>query len=303
MLVNHSAQNGGLPLAKDKDVSIIICTRNRAKGLKEALQHWTKVNRDHLREIILVDNGSTDDTSDVIQSAAEFSDLPIFPVYEKKPGLAAARNAGIEVATGKIIGFTDDDCYPDPGYVTSLHTTFNAHPNISFLGGRILLHDPADLPITIKTELKTEQIRSFGAPMAGVIHGANMAMRRQALLRAGDFDECFGAGSELMSAEDTEMIARLCWCGFSGMYSPEPLVYHHHGRRTLGEKTKLLNGYAIGRGAYYMKYILNPNSRWIFVRSWVRQLLKSPSVNHLKEIKGAIAYLRVHIQRIQSEKC
>jgi glycosyltransferase involved in cell wall biosynthesis len=91
-------------------VSIIICTRNRADNLRQTLESLDSIDVPAgLRpEILVVDNGSTDDTAEVLQRR-KASTIPIRRVFEPVPGQCRARNAGLSQSTGDIIIFTDDD--------------------------------------------------------------------------------------------------------------------------------------------------------------------------------------------------
>src|SRR5205085_1342954 len=99
---------------------------------------------------------------------------------EVRPGLGNAHNAGWRSAQGKILAFTDDDCYPAPDFLSRIWSCFE-DPLLGYLTGRIILHDTTDHPITIKesTTMLKYPGRSF-IPV-GAVAGANMAFRREAL--------------------------------------------------------------------------------------------------------------------------
>lgn len=86
-------------------------------------------------DLIIVDNGSTDETPDVIKT---FSDLlPIKHLYEEKAGLSNARNRGVNEAQGDYIVWTDDDTIPDHDWLTAYETSFLSHPDAILFGGPI----------------------------------------------------------------------------------------------------------------------------------------------------------------------
>ena len=133
-------------------VSIIICTRNRAKSLGGTIKSLTQIKSGYEWEAILVDNASTDNTTQVFKEnwdcGGRFRYLRVDQV-----GLGAARDAAWRQARGRIISFTDDDCYLAPDYVDRVVEAFTAHPEVGCVGGRILLYDPQDARVTIDERL------------------------------------------------------------------------------------------------------------------------------------------------------
>lgn len=241
------------------DLSLIISTRNRAESLQRTLQAIEQIQTQADWELVVVDNGSTDDTAAVLDSFKNSSRLNVLVVQEPTPGLANARNAGVRAASGEVLVFTDDDCLPTINFIDATKLVFDEDARIGFSGGRILLHDPSDQPITIQESMTREQIEPGQFIEAGLIQGANFAFRRSALLQIGGFDPFFGAGS-FYAVEDIDSVARVSAAGWRGVYDPRPLVYHHHGRKTLADATVLESTYARGRGAYYVKCMLG--KRW-----------------------------------------
>ncbi|HSB95824.1 MAG TPA: glycosyltransferase family A protein [Spongiibacteraceae bacterium] len=250
------------------DISLIVCTRNRAAYLPPHLQSLAELITDFATcEIIIVDNGSTDATPELLSSfAATFPDL-VRVIREEAPGLARARNTGYKIARGELVAFTDDDCYPQPDFLQQVMQSFNTY-EWDYFGGRVTLFDPLDAPITIKTDAQMFKIPAASHIAAGIIHGANFNFKKSVLERLGGFDVRFGAGAPLVSGEDMDIIARASAAGFFGGYDPQPTVAHHHRRRHKEEIDKLYLGYDVGRGAYYAKMLLVKNMRKIYLRHW-----------------------------------
>lgn len=117
------------------DISIVIITRNRAALLKKALERLIELN-ERPKEIIVVDNASTDTTRSVIENYQ--STLPIVYSYEAKKGVGHARNNGIKLCKGEIISFMDDDCFPPLNWLSIICDSFNAFDEISVLGGPVI---------------------------------------------------------------------------------------------------------------------------------------------------------------------
>ena len=106
------------------DVTVIICTRNRALQLASVLDSACKliVPPGLTWEFVVVDNGSADGTADVVTRYVDR--LPIRCVREETPGLSNARNRGVEAANGEYICWTDDDVVIDPEWLARLRRCF-----------------------------------------------------------------------------------------------------------------------------------------------------------------------------------
>jgi glycosyltransferase involved in cell wall biosynthesis len=250
------------------DLSLVICTRNRAAQLVETLKRVSAMQSRLKWELIVVDNGSTDRTSAVVAEYAAGCDHPVQMIIEPGRGVSCAKNAGWRSSRSAIIVCTDDDCYPEENYLDSIFECFSNDPKLGFVGGRILLHDPTDLRITIQESLEPLSFPPGSFIQPGVIHGANIAYRRAALTEVGGFDPWFGGGA-LYSGEEAELMARISVAGWNGAYDPRPVVYHHHGRKTARDEWRLRRWYDWGRGAYYGKCMLNRRMRRVYLKNWL----------------------------------
>ncbi len=212
------------------DFSLIIATRNRATRLEKCLDAISQLRTNGDWELVIVDNAATDDTAAVIREFKRQAPMAVSAAYEAKPGLGRARNRGLSVARGTIVGFTDDDCYPTPDYIDGMLDIFRDR-EIGYAGGRIKLFNPRDWPISIVDEAETRIIEPFtyidGPEMK--ILGANMAFRRAVLTEIGGFDDALGAGGPFV-CEDVDAFARASFAGWKGGYFPGPTVLHDHGR-------------------------------------------------------------------------
>ncbi len=252
------------------DVSVVICTRNRACALRASLQSVAFAARacgGTEAELVVVDSASSDDTQSVVSSWAETAGLRVTLVREVRKGLAAARNAGVRAARGAVLAFTDDDCRLAPDYVRVLMELSARDVGMVVRGGRVDLGDPADLPFTIKTDPAPAKYDGKRHP-GGFIHGCNMAMTRATYDRIGPFDERFGAGAPLEAGEDTDYLYRAFLAGIAVEYAPSLVVAHHHGRRDHAEVAKLNRIYARGNGALYLKHVRH----WLLFRNFVWDL-------------------------------
>ena len=271
-------------------ISLIICTRDRAEQLRRCLDSLSGLTCAAPWELILVDNGSRDDTGQVLAAFAAAAGFPVQLVHEPIAGLARARNAGLVRAGGEIVAFTDDDCYPSGDFLDATIRAFDK-PNIGYVSGRILLHDPQDFPITINLDPTPHSFapRSYLPP--GAVQGANMSFLRRALEDIGGFDVLFGSGA-LFPAEDIDAAAQASLAGWAGRYDPRIIVRHHHGRRAQ-DVPALMRAYDVGRGAYYAKLLVVGGRPDFFLRGFGAGLIKG--LRHprafLNEIRGGFAYL------------
>jgi hypothetical protein len=254
-------------MEKGFDLSLLICTRNRAKQLAQTLQRVAKIRTQLNWELIIVDNASTDTTVAVVEEFAVTYHRSVQTIVQEGRGVACAKNAGWQAARSEIVCCIDDDCYPEENFLDAMFQSFNEDRELGFVGGRILLHDPTDRRITIQESLEPLSFSAGSFIRPGVIQGANIAYRRAALEEVGGFDPWFGAGA-IYSGDETELMARLSAAGWKGAYNPKPVVYHHHGRKSASDEWRLMRWYDRGRGAFYAKFMLNRDTRHVYIKNW-----------------------------------
>lgn len=246
------------------DISLIICTLNRAASLMATLESVTQAIRsapDLAIEVVLVDNGSNDNTQEIVTGWKSKSSFPVIIVQEFQRGLSHARNAGLSASSGDIIAFTDDDCTLNADYFLALRRHYDRDTVATMRGGRVELGDPTDLPFSIKLEGHKIVMNDMSHP-GGFIIGANMTMKREVVDKLGLFDVRFGAGAPFKAAEETDYIYRAQRAKIPVEYVPDLIVQHFHGRKEKNEIVRLNEGYHIGGGALYAKYA----SQWQLLR-------------------------------------
>jgi GT2 family glycosyltransferase len=230
-------------------------------------------------ELIVVDDGSRDATAMAVRRFAGSAGFPVRLLQQARRGLAAARNRGLRAARGDLFMFLDDDCVVSRAYLTEAAARFAGDDRPVLRGGRVALGDLADAPLTIKTSPRVERLHERRDP-GGFILGCNMAMPRAVACKVGLFDERFGAGGLLRSAEDTDYVVRAKLAGVTVEYVPDMTVYHHHGRRSAEEVGCAHRNYGIGDGALTMKHGLRApwlwRSRYWTARNAVREMFGGP---------------------------
>ena len=278
------------------DLSIVICTRNRAGQLQGTLDSLLAMKTAHAWEAVLVDNASTDGTADVIRRYSE-TEPRIRYFREDRIGLGAARDRGWREAQAAVISLTDDDCYVAEDYVDAVLAAFDGRPDVGVLGGRILLFDPADARVTIDERDYPVEMAPHAFVEAGAIKGANLSFRREALqkdrrLRSG------AGGRARRSRARTSMRSRR-YCG------PATRAATIRGRwcctiiaGAIPDVPRLRAGYDRGRGAYYAKFLLRPECRRAYAAGWLGEIRKNLNGAGLarlfRELRSAAAYLGSH---------
>lgn len=270
-------------------VSVVLSTRNRAARLRVALGCYRAWSGDTDWELIVVDNGSTDDTAQILADFAAASGLPVRLVHESRAGLARARNRGLAAARGEIVAFIDDDCYPAADYLATLRGIF-ATTGCDYAGGRVLLYDPSDAQVVVQTHATAYTLEPGAWLTSGQILGANMAIRRSGLCSLRGFDERLGAGTLFRSGEDTDMLRRAALAGMCGHYEPALLVHHHHGRK-LADAAALRRATQRGLGACMAKFVALPATRRAYARRWFWALRRAPSLNALRQLAWGLLFV------------
>lgn len=234
------------------EMSVIISSLNRAPSLLRCLSYFdAAAMQQHNAELVLVDNGSSDRTFEIMTDFRNQADFPVIVARENRHGLSNARNTGLALSRGDLVVFTDDDCYIAPDFLKTIKEVFRTKP-IDYCGGRILLFDEFDSAYGCDFSPIFRMIppRTFLAP--GAIQGANMIFRRAVTDRVGDFDTSLGAGTPFR-CEDIDYCTRASWAGFVGAHVPDLVVYHHHGRKPGKDVTELQRANQYAEGAYYAK--------------------------------------------------
>ncbi|MEP7088233.1 MAG: glycosyltransferase family 2 protein [Gemmatimonadota bacterium] len=283
------------PRLRDPLLSLIVCTRDRSGFLDACFAAIARLRFEGEWELVVVDNGSADDTAQRLVALSATISAPVRIVYEPRAGLGRARNAGVRASSGELLAFTDDDCYPARDYLKQVVESF-ADGSLDYIGGRILLHDDGDHAITIRVDTEPIPIPPGTVVATGLIQGANMAFRRHALERIGGFDDALGPGTPFCN-DDVDAVARASAAGHTGSYVPGPVVYHHHRRGGAEEIAALWRSYDRGRGAYFAKSIMDSPIRAKVARYWWQSVGVEKPRATMRELEGALDYVLRRLTR------
>jgi glucosyl-dolichyl phosphate glucuronosyltransferase len=216
------------------DVSVVIATHNRAEELRHTLESIKGIRTSRRWEIIVVDNGSTDLTPEVIADAAKEAPVALHYLFEPEPGRSAALNTAIRSSGAGIVLTTDDDVRVEPGW---LDAAVDALTNLQcdYLTGKVVPiwngRPPSWLPATDGRMRGVLGLLDFGPTPVPLTNrspiGVNAAFRREAFVRVGLFDTSIGRKpGTLLGQEVRDWYIRARSAGLRGYYVPQMVVEH-----------------------------------------------------------------------------
>ncbi|MDU4695592.1 MAG: glycosyltransferase family 2 protein [Paenibacillus sp.] len=223
-------------------LSIIIPTQNRAKllqGTLESIKNQTLP--EHLFEVIVVDNGSTDQTSQIItRYMSEFKNFK--SIYEQAPGLHNGRNRGFQSAQGDVLVYADDDIEALPQWLETILNVFDPDPMIGLLGGNnlpIYEGDPPSWVNELWSNCPFGKMNGFyslidfgqmeGEVLSRYVWGCNFSIRKTIVERLGGFNPDGMPKNLLFYRGDGEsdVARRLTKLGYKTYFHSDASVYHH----------------------------------------------------------------------------
>ena len=225
------------------ELTVIVCTRNRANMLAAALESITAAVPEGV-EVLVVDSASdTTETREVAEAAG------VGFVRSEVKGLSIARNLGLQTSSRPLVLYTDDDCVAVEGWIAPVLAGFE-DPEVGAVTGRMLDHT------LIGVDAPPAPPRRYTRTLEGLDagHGAVMAFRREFVLGLGGFDPVLGAGRTLAGAEDLDMFCRVLDAGHAIVHDPA-CVIHHMNTRVGDDYTALHLGYGLGLGAMANKTV------------------------------------------------
>lgn len=234
----------GAPLPRVPKVSVIVCSYNGGQTLEACLRSLKKVNYPDY-EVVLVDDGSTDNTKEIVAHHPW-----VRTIHQPNMGLSVARNVGAAHATGEILAYTDSDCMADPDW-------------LYYLVGTLLSGDYAGVggPNISPPAQNWQQACVAAAPggpshvlltdvVAEHIPGCNMAFHRWAFDRIGGFDPEYRK-----AGDDVDFCWRLQQEGEVIAFSPSAIVWHYR-RFTLKAFRKQQEGYGEAESLLRFKHLV-----------------------------------------------
>jgi glycosyltransferase involved in cell wall biosynthesis len=232
-------------LAADRlpfDVTVLICTRNRERFLTETLDSLADMAvPDGWRcEVLIVDNGSTDGTRNLVVGRIDTYPMPLRYLSELTPGKSNAMNTGIAAARGTVLACTDDDVKVSRHWLEhACQPLLDDRQRHAYTGGPVRPiwsgPRPAWFPDTPSNLWGTIAILDYG-PQPFVFEdqhkvplGANFAIRRDLIEQVGGFVPSLGRSTTrtMLGQELPELFRRARAAGAHGLYVPAMEVFHH----------------------------------------------------------------------------
>lgn len=191
-------------------VSIVIATKDRARYLERALDSLAAAKNAPPFEIVVADNGSSDDTRAVVERKNETTGLPIRYVFEPEPNRGKARNRAIAAAQGEIVAFCDDDVNVPADWIAA-HVRAQA-------AGPAVVNGPI-LNVASYDDRPQPRVANYSR---AYLCTCNASVPRSALAQTGGFDESF----DLYGWEDTELGVRLRESGLAWNFAWDAYIWH-----------------------------------------------------------------------------
>jgi len=246
------------PAGTPGTISVIVATRDRPEMVLRCVASIVAAAGKSLGEIVVVDQ-STGPAADLatVVGPREGRAFVVRHLKTETVGVSRNRNFGFAAAGHPIVAVTDDDCVVAPDWIAAIARAFDERPELTAVCGRILpLGKPvpgaapaAVVPYTEAVDLPPDDDPSrYGA-------GGNFAVRREAVLAAGGYDEHLGPGTPVPSAEDAELIYRLLKAGSTVAYDPRILVRHESWRPPM-ELLDIAYAYELGAGVYLTRELV-----------------------------------------------
>ncbi len=227
--------------------TIVITTYNRRRQLAACLDALLAQAGDAPCEVIVVDDGSTDDTAAYLAEQARAGRLR--HLRQPNAGWPAARNRGWRAARGDVIAFLDDDCVPAPGYLAALAAAWARWPDAAGIGGRVTAQPGANYAGRLRAAGHVAVFAALNAPHGTGVdtpgpvdfcYGGNRSLRRDVLEESGGLDE------SLRYFDDWDLDWRLHQAGHRLWYDPAIAVAHDYRLTAWG---RLRADYLYGRSA------------------------------------------------------
>lgn len=268
-------------MEEKKELSVVICTKNRSGVLAETLGALLNQLTDR-DEVIVVDNGSTDDTHETVQGFQQ-GRIDVRYLSATTPGKSFARNKGIAHARGTYIGFLDDDANPLPGWRQSAAQAFTELPaHWGALQGQIIPKVDGEKPSWMSdrdfhtlTSRLMKGDKPFRLDKNPGLFTANVLCKKKALDAVGGFNRLFDRwGNGRTCGEDIELGIQIERSGYTVHYYPALKVHHVLPASRFTLDSLIQRRYYGAFGEYLVYYITKTGWRRLLFIS--EQMAKRP---------------------------
>jgi L-malate glycosyltransferase len=237
-------------------LTVLLATRNRSRVFKLVLESFCRLRPPASGwKLLIVDNGSTDQTPQIIASFT--NRLPLRALTEPTLGKNFALNAGLSHAEGDLIVLTDDDVFPHEDWLIQLRNAADAQPDFSIFGGSVLPRWEIPPPSWIQwadhgaAYAVTDPAWNDGPVSPTCIWGPNMAIRSNVFQSNIRFDTSMGPrGPNYLQGGDTEMTRRLHRLGKKAWHVRGAIVEHFVRKEQLTKTWVMQRAIRHGRGEF-----------------------------------------------------
>lgn len=247
-------------------VSLILATVGRTSEL-DRLFNSLAAQTMHDFEVIVVDQNTDQRLQPHLLRAASLG-IVLKYLPHRPANLAAARNAGMDVASGEWLGFPDDDCWYDSHVLEKIMASASqgiAHDGVI---GRWVEQPPSGIGATRLSWQRSRQFRDV--PVSSI----TLFLRRSLIERIGGFDRRLGLGQWFGAAEETDLVLRALRYGANMIHDPDLQVHHAYGQAKPAntiEVRRAARRRARGTGALYAKHGL---PLWVIARGLTAPFLR-----------------------------
>lgn len=196
------------------EVSIVLITWNRAEDLRKTLSRIARY-QEYFSELIVVDNGSDDNTVDVVKE--EFSQARIIRLH-RNTGVCEARNIGAINASNELVLFLDDDGFFDLSKIPLMVDQFRHNERLAVLGGKVIQIESAEY-VDIDLNLKSQDMTCGEAYN---FEGGIFMIRKPIFIRVGMFPDYF-----FYSNEEDDLSLRLIREGYEIRRCNQAVMFHY----------------------------------------------------------------------------
>jgi glucosyl-dolichyl phosphate glucuronosyltransferase len=269
-------------------ISVLIATYNRSPALAACLAQLSRQRFVAGDEVIVVDNGSTDETASVVARTRQNFPVRLEYLREPRAGKSHALALGLTAARGALLAFTDDDVLVADDWLFQTRRIL-ADPDVDLAGGRVWPAWEGAAPAWLDLRQPGHGFSHLAAPLAlldygdepaqlgpRTVLGANLVVRRAVFDAAGGFPTELGKlRGTLLSGEDDELCRRVQAAGFQAIYHPALLVHHRVPR----DRTRL---------SYYLRWFYWSGITHASLDDWIS---RSAPVQPARTLLGVPRYV------------
>lgn len=261
-------------------MTVMLSSRNGAPVIGQTLDSMCRLHTPAGGwKLIVVDNGSADDTGEILRKYS--NRLPLTILSEKRPGKNRALNLALKEAEGDLYIFCDDDVIAAANWLVKWQEVTNGRPGFDLFSGATEALWPCDPPAWILDEVDLGVVFAINPHMregpcdAIAMFGTNMAIRASVFARGICFNEDIGPSSTQMypMGSETELARRLAGLGYRCWFSEAPRVKHIIRAHQMQRQSMLVRAYRWGRGQAQMGLPHHYAPQILRRKNWLRRAL------------------------------